>query len=400
MKIHNYDGRIGVMMSKTYIFITLFLITISPLINTQNIQSNVDLEEYSVEYAINFQSIGPSLVQDRLITVKNDTFYTGKTTLKITNNTLSLGISLDCVFSKLTTIGGVGEKIDNTSQTILKMPCGNISITTAYKLDEYLKNILNYTLLELFIPWIIHGLGINKTIKYLSNETYIDERVTTYRKIPVYGFQVIRGIETYGITLHTKERVPWFINSTEEIYLYAGIPYPLYINSSIHIYQSSKLGEKILIKTVSISLKLKQSNLPTFIVRRIIHLKDINIVSSGLPGSNITIKGSKNNNFIVVKNYGDNVGYVMIYYKEEETISIYGVPPKTSRTIRLKTILDRDLNIEIENPKLSLYNETEFKIPFKSLLTGRIGLIITATLVAISVAGIVLYELFIKRKTI
>ncbi len=157
-----------------------------------------------------------------------------------------------------------------------------------------------------------------------------------YKGLPVYKLQAKISPAFLGGKANAS-----MIN----VYLYAGLPIPLYASASIDI-----LGN------LSVLVDAVEANLPRNVPTAYTSTYYYDILAGGLPGAHITVKGDKGSYRLKATNNGDTVGYIIVIYRNAGKAWASIIPPGQTIAVKIPVALLQQVSLETrENQQPATY---------------------------------------------
>ena len=157
-----------------------------------------------------------------------------------------------------------------------------------------------------------------------------------YKGLPVYKLQAKISPAFYSGGTNAS-----MIN----VYLYAGLPVPLYASASIDI-----LGN------LSVLVDAVEANLPRNVPTAYMSTYYYDILAGGLPGAHITVEGEKGSYTLKATNNGDAVGYIIVIYRNTGKAWAAIIPPGQIVVVKIPVALLQQVNLETrENQQSATY---------------------------------------------
>ena len=150
--------------------------------------------------------------------------------------------------------------------------------------------------------------------------------VGDYKGLPVYKFQAKISPPFLGGKANAS-----MIN----VYLYAGLPIPLYASASIDI-----LGN------LSVLVDAVEANLPRNVPTAYMSTYYYDILAGGLPGAHITVEGEKGSYTLKATNNGDAVGYIIVIYRNTGKAWAAIIPLGQIVVVKIPVALLQQVNLE------------------------------------------------------
>ncbi|GEM_PF-6268379 len=184
-----------------------------------------------------------------------------------------------------------------------------------------------------------------------------------YKGLPVYKFQAKISPPFLGGKANAS-----MIN----VYLYAGLPIPLYASASINI-----LGN------LSVLVDAVEANLPRNVPTAYTTTHYYDIIAGGLPGAHITVEGDKGSYTIKATNNGDTVGYIIVIYRNTGLAWAEIIPPGQTVAVKIPVALLQQVSLETQENMQSPANQY----------------IVAGTAVAVAIIATILIYTARRRKT-